>query len=241
MRNVPEHDRNISPERRRELTSLADRLGFKPRELGLLEQALTHSSFVNESGGHIQDNERLEYLGDSVLGLIVNEYLFLRYPDYAEGELARIKSSVVSERALAGVGLEARLGEALLMGRGERASGGDARPSNLADALEAVIAAVYLDLGYEVAREFVLGLLTPRIDEALNHARDPKSVLQELTQKKSGRVPDYRVVSESGPEHAREFVCGVWIDGKEIARGKGASRRKAERAAAGIALKKMQG
>lgn len=227
-------------DRKNELTRLAKRLKQSFKDLSLLDCALTHSSFVNESGGNVQDNERLEYLGDSVLGLIVNEYLFHKYPTYAEGELARIKSFLVSESSLAAVAVACQIGPALLLGRGEKNSGGAERPSNLANALEALIAAVYLDRGLKQARKFVLDILAEQMEKALIESRDPKSRLQEYVQKTMRQTPSYELLQESGPDHSKEFTCGVIIDGRELARGQGSSRKSAERSAAEKALTVLQ-
>ncbi len=215
------------------------------RNLDLLDQALTHSSFRNEGGAgrpKIEDNQRLEYLGDSVLGLVINEYLYASHPDYPEGQLARIKSSVVSEQALAPIGADLGLGQVLRMGRGEASSGGAERSSNLADGLEALIGAVYLDRGLNGARKFILGRFQPLMDafDDPRDARDAKSRLQELVQKRIHRRPVYELVSESGPDHRRVFECRVLVGGKETGRGTGRSRKRAEQAAATDALERMQ-
>jgi ribonuclease-3 len=228
----------LPPVRRKQLLAFSRRIDYSARDLTLLDQALTHSSTRNETGHRIPDNQRLEYLGDSVLGLIVNEALYERHPDFAEGELARIKSAVVSESSLAPVGASLGLGALLTMGRGEESSGGGERSSNLADALEALIAAIYLDRGLPAARKFVLkslaGVLASFEDPGA--ARDSKSVLQELVQKQSGKRPIYEIVSEAGPDHERVFECRVLIDGREAGRGRGASRKRAEQLAASNAL-----
>ena len=224
------------PDRIKILKKYSSRWKLKIRELGILDRSLTHSSFLNESGRKIGDNERMEYLGDSVLGLVVNEYLYLEYSDMPEGEMARIKSAVVSESYLYRVATSMDLGAVLRMGKGERTSGGATRPSNLSDALEALIAAVYLDQGMDAARNFILGFIAEEIDAARNKARDPKTELQEYIQKMTRTTPTYEVVSESGPEHSREFECRVLVQGVERARGTGSSRRRAEREAAARAL-----
>jgi ribonuclease-3 len=227
--------------RRKELLEFGKRLGLSFRQADLLDQALTHSSSRNETGHRIPDNQRLEYLGDSVLGLIVNEYLYLRHPDFNEGELARIKSAVVSETSLAPVAAELGLGHVLSMGRGERSSGGATRSSNLADALEALIGAIYLDRGLPAARKFVLksfaGVIQSFADPSA--ARDPKSILQERVQKRTRRRPVYEIVGESGPDHRRMFECRVLVDGQEVGRGSGASRKRAEQEAAASALQSL--
>ena len=215
------------------------RLSLNLRDLALLDQALTHPSFANERKAEgYRDNQRLEYLGDSVLGLVVNEHLFQRYPGYGEGRLARIKSVAVSEDSLAEIALKLGLGAVLRLGRGEEGSGRRRRPSNLADAYEALLAAIYLDRGLKAVREFVLAHLSGPMEELDDPAiaADPKSILQERTQKLFHSLPDYELISESGPDHRREFVVRVSIEGRELARGVGRSRKRAEQEAAAKAL-----
>lgn len=205
-------------------------------------RAVTHRSFVNESGRTVKDNERLEYLGDSVLGLVVNEYLFKAFEEYQEGKLAKIKSAVVSEATLAKIAREMSLGEYILMGRGEEHSGGRERPSILANTLEAVIGAVYLDSGLKMSRKFVLSLIRDEIDSVndLSYMRDPKTALQEYVQKKYKERPVYQVVEERGPDHMKEFTVRLIINGREIVTGEGPSKRKAEMNAAKASLKKIE-
>ncbi len=231
----------ITKERSAELKEFL--AGFKVRfkNAALLNQSLIHSSYPNETGQQIEDNQRLEYLGDSVLGLIVNEYLYLQFPDRKEGELARIKSAVVSESALAEIAAEIKLGDHLLLGKGESRSGGRARASNLADALEALIGAVYLDQGLEKTSVFVVRLMEKKILSYENPGtRDAKSALQELSQKKFKIRPEYEVVETTGPEHNRQFVCKVVVGGKEAGRGSGISRKQAEQKAARAALNRLE-
>lgn len=209
----------------------------------MILQALTHSSFGNEQDEPVQDNQRLEYLGDSVLGLIVNESLYHKYPDSSEGQLARMKSILVSEASLAEAAHQIDLGSQLFLGKGEKASGGAGRKSNLADALEAVIAAVYLDLGYPMARDFTLSVLKPQFEriETPESIVDYKSRLQEKLQKRFKKPPVYEMTSESGPDHRKEFICIVKLENRELGRGRGHSRKKAEQDAARHALEKDQG
>lgn len=228
----------LPPERRKQLLDFSRQIDYPVRDLSMLDQALTHSSARNESGHRIPDNQRLEYLGDSVLGLVINEALYQRNPGFTEGELARIKSAVVSESSLAPVGAALGIGAVLSMGRGERTSGGGERSSNLADAFEAVIAAIYLDRGLLAARKFILKSLAGVLEsfEDPSTARDSKSILQEQVQKRTHKRPVYEIVSESGPDHERMFECRVLVDGKEAGRGRGASRKRAEQSAASDAL-----
>ncbi len=205
----------------------------------LLRRALTHRSYVNEHGNGIGDNERLEYLGDSVLALVVNEYLYRHYEDYREGKLAKIKSSVVSETTLAKIAKKIHLGDHLLMGRGEENSGGRERPSILADGLEAVIGALYLDAGLKASRQFIMRLLRDEIQksEELGQSRDPKTALQEYVQRKYRERPVYEVVEERGPDHDKEFTVKLLIRGREIVTADGPSKRKAEMNAARASLR----
>ncbi len=180
----------------RKLQKLERTLKIKFNNKSLLRRALTHSSYVNETGQQAKDNERLEYLGDSVLALVVNEYLFKRYEEYPEGDLAKIKSAVVSEVTLAKVAKDINLGSFLYMGRGEELNGGRQRASILANTLEALIGALYLDSGLKVSKQLVLGLLKKHIEriDSLTYLRDPKTTLQEYVQKKFKERPIYEVV-----------------------------------------------
>ncbi len=244
MKSISDYSENDhSPSRLAELKNLAERLELTFHDFQLLDLAFTHSSYGNEEGAAAgSDNERLEYLGDSVLGLVVNEFLYHEYPGYSEGELARIKSAVVSEKTLAQVALNLGIGETMRMGRGERKSGGASRPSNLADLLEALIAVVYLDCGLDAARTFIIRQLEPCIREARapGQARDAKSLLQEWSQKKFHSTPRYEILNESGPDHAKEFLCRVLINDAEKGRGRGRSRKIAEQEAASIALAALE-
>lgn len=228
--------------RLRQLDKLQTTLRVKFKDKRLLGRALVHRSYINESGTSVKDNERLEYLGDSVLGLVVNEYLFKHFEDYHEGDLAKIKSVVVSEETLAKVARELNLGSFILMGKGEEMSGGRKRSSILANTLEAVIGAIYLDSGLKESRRFILGLMKGDIERVdnLTYQRDPKTTLQEYVQKKYKERPDYDVVEEKGPDHQKEFYVQLSIHGKKIAMGKGSSKRKAEMHAANQALKALE-
>lgn len=216
------------------------RVKFKDKNL--LRRALTHRSFVNESGSTITDNERLEYLGDSVLGLVVNEYLFRVFEEYREGELAKIKSAVVSEATLAKLARSIDLGQFIIMGKGEEHSGGRERSSILANTVEAIIGALYIDSGLKTSRKFILSLLRDEIDRVnnLSYLRDPKTALQEYVQKKYKERPVYRVIEERGPDHQKEFTVSLVVNGRELVTGEGPSKRKAEMNAARATLKKIE-
>jgi len=229
--------------RYRKLAHLQELIQVKFKDRALLNKSLVHRSYVNEyTSAKVKDNERLEYLGDSVLGLIVNEYLFKRFDNYPEGDLAKIKSAVVSEATLAKVAREIKLGTYLLMGKGEELSGGRDRASILANSFEALIGAVYLDAGIKVCRKFVLNLLKNDIEriDRMTYLRDPKTTLQEYVQKRYRERPLYEVVEERGPDHKKEFIVKLVINGMEAARGTGSSKRKAEMLAAEEVLKRIE-
>jgi len=216
---------------------LARKLKIKKPDWDLLKQALTHKSYLGEQGW-LQSNERLEFLGDSVLGLVVAEYLYRIYADRPEGELAKAKAVIVSEPILAETAKKIGIPDALLLSSGEDASGGRGRSSILADAFEAVVAAMYLIEGLDPTREFILKSLGPVIEniEGEEHHRNYKSVLQELTQSLYKRAPEYRVVNESGADHDKTFTVQVEIEHTLLGAGEGKSKKQAEQAAAFEAL-----
>ncbi len=224
------------------LESLQKILHVNFKNMALLRRALTHRSYINEVGKGGEDNERLEFLGDSVLALVVNEYLFKHFLDYDEGDLAKIKSAVVSEATLSKVASEIGLGDFLRIGRGEANTGGRARPSILANTMEALIGAVFLDSGLVGSRRFILSFLKKEIEkiDRLTYLRDPKTTLQEYVQKKYKDRPEYRVIEERGPDHMKEFIVKLYINGREIEIGEGPSKRKAEMNAAIASLKRIQ-
>jgi ribonuclease-3 len=235
-------DKEDKKARFKQLSIIQNRIDVKFKDRDLLARALVHRSYINESPiKKIEDNERLEYLGDSVLGLVVNEYLFKRFEYYPEGDLAKIKSAVVSEPTLAKIAREINLGSFLLMGKGEELNGGRERSSILANSFEALIGAVYLDRGLKDCRNFILTLLKKDIEriDSMTYLRDPKTTLQEYVQKKYKERPVYEVVEEKGPDHKKEFVIRLIINGKEAAIGSGSSKRKAEMTAAEDILKKI--
>jgi ribonuclease-3 len=202
-----------------------------------LHQALSHRSYCAESGG-LPSNERLELLGDAVLGLVVTDHLYRAFPDLPEGDLARLRASVVSTQALAPVATELGVGEAVLLGKGEEGSGGRTKESILADCLEAIIAAVYLSLGLTPTTGFVVDLLEGPIAEVAAEGRlgDPKNQLQELTARIGLDLPSYKV-RDQGPDHAKVFSAEVSVGGEVVGRGTGPSKKHAERIAAVAALK----
>jgi len=235
-------NKNDKRNREKELDKLQAALGIKFNDKRMLNQALVHRSYLNEHSSGLSDNERLEYLGDSVLGLVVNEYLFKQFENYSEGELAKIKSVVVSENILSEIALELGIGSFILMGKGEDVTGGRKRASILANALEAIIGAYYLDSGFKDLRRFVLGFLKQHIEKvnSMTYQRDPKTTLQEYVQKKYKGRPVYEVVAENGPDHDKEFSVRLLINGKEIVTSTGGSKRKAEMNAAASTLRKLE-
>jgi ribonuclease III len=237
-----EENRKQKKIRYKQLEKLQKILRIKFKNKSLLLRALTHRSFVNESGKSIKDNERLEYLGDSVLGLVVNEYLFKHFEDYREGKLAKIKSAIVSEASLCKVAGGISLGNFISMGKGEERSGGRDRPSILANTLEAIIGACYLDSGLKSCRKFVLSLIKDDIESvnSLTYLRDPKTTLQEYVQKKYKERPLYEVIEERGPDHRKEFTVKLIINGREVSTGQGTSKRLAETNAARASLKRIE-
>jgi ribonuclease-3 len=198
-------------------------------------RSVAHRSWCSEHAG-LHSNERLEFLGDAVLGLIVTDHIFRTYPELPEGELAKVRATVVSAAALAEVALELEIGDALLLGKGEDASGGREKPSILADATEAVIGAVYLDGGWPAASDLVLELLGERIGEAAlgPGGQDYKTRLQELAAREHETLPVYAVADE-GPDHAKRFFATVSLEGVEYGAGEGRSKKQAEQAAARVA------
>ena len=214
--------------------TLETKLGYVFHRPELLENALYHSSYANEHrGAGISSNERLEFLGDAVLGFVTAEYLYTKHPDMPEGDLTRIRASLVSESALFQFAQEIDLGEYLRLGRGEERCGGRTRPSVVSDAFEAVIAALYLDGGMEVAKSFIL----PFITEGKHAEADYKTRLQEIVQQNPEEKLSYVVEQESGPDHDKHFVVAVRFNSDKVARGEGRSKKMAEQHAAREALK----
>ena len=214
-----------------DLAGLIDALGTEI-DADLVDRAVTHRSFAYENGG-LPTNERLEFLGDSVLGLVVTEELFRRHPELPEGQLAKLRAAVVNSRALAEVARELGVGQYLRLGRGEEASGGRDKSSILADAVEALIGAVYIDRGTEPARELVLRLFGELLDGSarLGAGLDWKTSLQELAAGRSLGVPEYQV-TESGPDHAKTFRATALVGGDAVGEGVGRSKKEAEQRAA---------
>ncbi len=232
----------IPPDRRKILLELQKTIGVRFKNLDILNQSLMHRSYVHGKAVEKHtSNERMEFLGDSVLGLVVNDYLYHRYPDRDEGDLTKIKSLVVSRQVLAKKAQEIGLGKFLLLSSGEVESGGRKRSSIIADAMEAVIGAVYIDRGLEAAREFIRREILVGLHEitgAEEHT-NYKSLLQELVQGSRKVHPVYRIQSERGPDHEKQFVIDVSIAGRIYGRGTGTSKKEAEQSAAKSALERL--
>ena len=222
------------------MTTLEEKLGYTFQSPELLENALTHSSCANESRGKLQSNERLEFLGDSILGMVVADHLYRNHPDLPEGELTRTRSALVCEESLVEVAQALGLGEYLKLGKGEEAGGGRHRPSIQADAVEAVLAAVYLDGGIGSARKLIQKFILDREAEK-SASRDYKTALQELVQRESGQVLGYQLVGEEGPDHDKRFFVEVDLNGTPVGSGQGRSKKEAEQMAAKAAIGKLGG
>ena len=225
----------------RDLSVLEEKLGVSFKNKELLETSLVHRSYLNEHKNFsLPQNERLEFLGDAVLELVVTEYLYRNYPN-PEGELTNFRSALVNHRILSKIADRLNLGDYILLSRGEAKDTGRARQIILANAIEAVIGAMYLDQGFEVCHKFIdreVLVELPNIMAAGSYI-DPKSQLQELIQEREGVTPNYRVLAESGPDHAKVFEIGVFVNSKLIGKGNGHSKQEAEIAAAADALKQL--
>ena len=224
------------------MQEIENKLEYVFHDKSLLERALTHSSYANENRKrNVLHNERLEFLGDSVLGMTVAAYLYENYPDMREGNMTRFRSELVCETALAKVAERLSLGRYMRLGRGEEAGGGRTRPSITADAVEAVIAAVYLDGGFDEASKIIHKFILEPIKNGKNvSVTDHKTELQELVQRKSGQSLTYELKEESGPDHDKRFVYDAVINGKSVGTGVGKTKKEAEQAAAGDALSKLR-
>lgn len=220
------------------MEQLQNNLGYHFKNPALLARALTHSSYANERHVDTGDNERLEFLGDSVLGFVTAEYLFANHRDFPEGELTKLRAYAVCEKSLFSYAEEIGLGNYLKLGKGEERTGGRTRPSVLSDAFEAVIAAIYLDGGMDEAKKFVLRFVVPYV-EAKPTFKDYKTMLQEVVQKNQGETLEYVLVSETGPDHDKCFTVEVHLNSNVIGRGVGGSKKKAEQNAAKEALELM--
>ena len=215
-------------------------IGYEFKNKDLLTTALTHSSFANEAKGGIKYNERLEFLGDSVLGIVVSNYIYLHCPDLPEGKLTKLRASLVCEKSLYVYAKQIELGKHIRLSKGEKRSGGDDRPSILSDAFEALIAAIYLDGGIEPARNFIFRFVIPDIKSSKpKKFKDYKTALQEIVQKNPEEKLTYVLVKETGPDHDKHFVVEVHLNSNVIGKGGGRSKKEAEQQAAREALELM--
>ena len=236
--------KNLTSYRIKELTDFSKNNSIKFSNLNLLELAFTHRSVSNEINGkkHV-NNERLEFLGDSVLGMVTASYLYESLMDNPEGDLAKIKSTVVSEQALAPIALKMGIDKMLILGKGEEMSGGRKKRAILADAVEAVIGAYYLDSGYNAAEKFVLSFIEPEVEKVLSNkgTKDFKTMLQEAHQKKYKSCPTYELIKETGPDHERIFWVSVHLKNATYGPEKGKSKKEAEQNVAEKAWKEIYG
>ena len=215
-------------------------IGYQFKNITLLQNALSHSSYANERWhDSLKSNERLEFLGDSILGMVVAEYLYRNFPDRLEGDLTRMRADMVCERALAKVAERIGLGQHLLLGHGEETGGGRTRDSILADAVESVIAACFLDGGMEPARQFINTFVLTEVPVQKLRNADYKTALQELVQQNKSQVLSYALAGESGPDHDKLFAVEVSLNGKVVGKGSGTSKKRAEQDAARVAIEKL--
>lgn len=220
------------------MINIQRRIGYKFKNIRLLENALTHSSYANEK--HLKSNERLEFLGDSVLSVIISDYLYKKMSDTNEGDLSKLRANLVCEQSLDKVARRIGLDEGLMLGRGEEMTGGRKRPSIVSDAFEAVLAAIYLDSDIETARNWLLPLMKNDIEDAIAGRRsgDYKTALQEKIQKQHSGTISYEIIKEEGQAHMKNFTVRVLLDDREIGTGTGSSKKEAEQNAAKMALSK---
>ena len=222
------------------LYDLEKAIGYRFKNISLLQNALAHSSYANERWhDSLMSNERLEFLGDSILGMTVADHLYRNFPNRPEGELTRMRADMVCETTLAAVANRIGLGQHLLLGHGEEQGGGRERASILADAVESVIAACYLDGGMEPAAAFIKTFILCDVPVAKLHNVDYKTTLQELVQRKKNQILSYALVSESGPDHDKQFLVEVSLNGKSVGKGTGRSKKKAEQDAARVAIEAL--
>ncbi len=222
-----------------DLSVIQERLGVTFDDLSLLQRALTHRSYLNEHPEHrLEDNERLEFLGDAVLDFVSGAWLYNRFPEMNEGQLTRLRAGLIRTETLARFAQDYMIGQVLLLGRGEDESGGRTRARNLCGSFEAVIGAMYLDQGMDAVRQFIEPLFVPALEDILRRSadKDAKSLLQEWSQATVGETPVYQTVASEGPDHAKEFTVAVTIGVTEVARGVGRSKQSAAQEAAQHAL-----
>ena len=222
------------------IKDLETAIGYRFHNISLLQNALTRSSYANERWHNsLASNERLEFLGDSILGMVVADYLYRNFPDRPEGELTRMRADMVCEKTLAGVANRVELGHHLMLGNGEEQGGGRTRESILADAVESVLAASYLDGGLDAARSIIQRFILCDVPVVKLHNVDYKTTLQEQVQQKKNQVLSYHLIGESGPDHDKHFSVEVCLNGKKVGEGTGSSKKRAEQAAAQAALEAL--
>ena len=222
------------------IKDLETAIGYRFKNITLLQNALAHSSYANEQWhDSLKSNERLEFLGDSVLGMVVAEHLYRNFPDRLEGDLTRMRADMVCEKSLARIAEKLQLGDYLLLGNGEEQSGGRHRSSILADAVEAILAACFLDGGMTAAEQFIHRFVLCNVPEKQMQNRDYKTTLQELVQQKKNQQLAYRLTGQTGPDHDKEFTVEVSLNGKVVGTGIGTSKKRAEQDAARCAMEKL--
>ena len=222
------------------IKELENAIGYRFHNISLLQNALAHSSYANERWhDSLKSNERLEFLGDSILGMVVADHLYKNFPDRPEGELTRMRADMVCETSLAAVAAKLDLGRHLLLGHGEEQGTGRSRASTLADAVESIIAACYLDGGMKAAEGIIHKFILCNVPVGKLHNADYKTALQELVQQKKNQVLSYVLIGESGPDHDKEFFVEVSLNGQVIGKGSGSSKKRAEQAAAHAAIEAL--
>lgn len=236
MRIKSKNQKDLENKINKNVDAFEKNINYSFKNKDYILEALTHSSFSNENRNY-KFNERMEFLGDSILGMVVSDYIFNREQNVAEGELTKIRANVVCEESLSIVAKNIELGRYILLGKGEKISGGRNRDSILADAMEAIIAAIYLDGGIEEARNFVMKMLGDRIDETIegNIFRDYKTSLQEVVQRQNNAI-NYKLIDAKGPDHNKKFIVEALLNGKAVGVGEGKSKKEAEKEAAKNAL-----
>lgn len=230
----------VSAKRKKELKEILKKVNFRFKDLKLLNLALSHRSYVNENNLK-ENNERLEFLGDSILSFVITEYLYKKYPEYSEGELAKIRSFIISEDTLSKIAKRIGLNKYILIGKGEESSGGRNKTTIIADAFEAFLGSCYLDSNIRQIKKLILKLFKTEIEMVVEnkHEKDYKTLLQEYSQKTFKQYPVYKLVNKKGPEHNRTFFVKVFVNGKAIGSGEGKSIKNAEKEAAKNAYLKL--
>ncbi|MBU1626404.1 ribonuclease III [bacterium] len=232
----------MNKEREKQLRNLAKKINLKFKDFEMLDRALIHTSFVNENNHELKDNENLEFLGDAVLNLVVCEYLYSKYPNLDEGDLTKIKSHVVSAEVLATFSKRLNLGDFILLGKGEELTNGREKSSILADTFEALIAAIFLDMGFEKVKKFIISRFKSKIEKSKRspHKLDFKSRLQEYALENTSRLPEYRILEETGPNHNKKFKVGLLIQNEIVSVGSGKTKKEAQQNAARVALDNIE-